>query len=429
MDENFPIPTNEEYRLSVVHDLQILDTPPEPEFDRLTRFASSHFGVPAALLTMMDTSRNWFKSTVGVEFCESSRQHAFCAYAIMQDEPLVILDTHKDPRFAQHALVVNEPHVRFYVGAPLMAAPGVRLGTLCIFGFEPRASFSEEERQMLKDLAAQAMSALIARKSLLQMSERLADVEGGGGGDAAEKARRRVLTIANHELRTPLNAILGFSEIMRGGKMSLNAIEDYANCIFSAGKSLERIIESVLTYSQLETGEVRLNEETFDIFEMITQVEQRVQLLRPNRKLALHVQKNCEDDLLIHADRLHTEQMISQLLDNAIKVTPDGGTVRLSVGLDGEDNLTITVADEGPGLSNPEFKLACQSFQKIGDLNDTRNDGLGIGLCVVTRLVEAHGGRLTLADNDEPGACIEMCLPYFRVRSVGDQSQARMLAS
>lgn len=133
-----PIPENEKERLAALHALLILDTPPEQRFDRITAFAASEFDVPIALISLVDESRQWFKSKFGLDVCETSRDLAFCAHALHSTEPLIVPDALEDERFFDNPAVTGAPHVRFYTGAPLVLPSGLIAGTLCIIDTQPR---------------------------------------------------------------------------------------------------------------------------------------------------------------------------------------------------------------------------------------------------------------------------------------------------
>ncbi|MHB1565165.1 MAG: putative bifunctional diguanylate cyclase/phosphodiesterase [Acidiferrobacter sp.] len=158
---------NESQRLAALHRLAILDTSPEERFDRITRLARQLFGVPMALISLIDGDRQWFKSKHGIDVCETPRDVSFCAHAILQDDAMVIPDARLDERFCGNPLVTGEPFIRFYAGKPLLDAEGHRLGTLCILDTCPR-QFGETHRQALRDLAAWAESEVSVIQSLRQ---------------------------------------------------------------------------------------------------------------------------------------------------------------------------------------------------------------------------------------------------------------------
>jgi len=133
-----PIPHNEAERLAALYELLILDTPPEERYDKIVAFAAAEFDVPIVLVSLLDTNRQWFKASVGTDVCETGRDISFCSHAVLQDDIMVVPDTLDDPRFADNPLVAKGPHIRFYAGAPLTMASGLRLGTLCLIDRQPR---------------------------------------------------------------------------------------------------------------------------------------------------------------------------------------------------------------------------------------------------------------------------------------------------
>ena len=158
---------NEKWRQEVLKKYAILDTPPEETFDRITRLAANLLSVPIALISLVDEKRQWFKSRVGLDATETPREHAFCAHAILQREPLIINDALSDARFWDNPLVTGELAIRFYAGAPLITAHGVTLGTVCCIDRQPR-EISDHQMLLLQDLAAITVELL--EKRLLQRS-------------------------------------------------------------------------------------------------------------------------------------------------------------------------------------------------------------------------------------------------------------------
>ena len=125
-------------RLAVLEAYQLLDTPPDPTLDTLTRLASRLIGVPVALVSLVDERRQWFKSRHGLEASETPREVAFCDHVVRSGEPMVVEDAMAYPRFRDNPLVTGQPHVRFYAGVPLQVPQGVVLCTLCAIDHQPR---------------------------------------------------------------------------------------------------------------------------------------------------------------------------------------------------------------------------------------------------------------------------------------------------
>ena len=154
-----PLPANETQRLRALRELNLLDTEPEERFDRITRLAARVLGVPIAYVTLVDENRQFMKSRYGSDMVQSSRDSAFCSHAILDNKQLVIPDAKMDDRFSDNPLVLDKPHIRFYIGSPIAAKDGSLVGTLCVIDRKPRIP-SEEDLAFLRDLALIAQSEL-----------------------------------------------------------------------------------------------------------------------------------------------------------------------------------------------------------------------------------------------------------------------------
>jgi diguanylate cyclase (GGDEF)-like protein len=154
-------PDNESTRIDTLRALNILDTNPEERFDRLTRLAKRLFGVPIALVSLVDADRQWFKSAQGLEVSETPRKTSLCGHAILGDDILTIADTTQDERFHDNPMVTGDPAIRFYAGVPLTVPNGSKIGTLCLIDREPR-TLSQEDRELLGDLGRMAEQELAA---------------------------------------------------------------------------------------------------------------------------------------------------------------------------------------------------------------------------------------------------------------------------
>ncbi len=149
-----PLPPDEIERLALLQSYCVLDTPPEPIFEDLTALAAKLFDVPIVLISLVDEHRQFFKSVVGLSITETSRKVSFCAYALLDDVPLIVPDACEDERFRENPLVTGEPFIRFYAGAPLVAEGGLKLGTFCIIDRKPRSDFESRHYEDLQRFAA-----------------------------------------------------------------------------------------------------------------------------------------------------------------------------------------------------------------------------------------------------------------------------------
>ena len=189
------IPLYESERLAALNRYKILDTLPEQEYDDLTQLAADICGTPIALISLVDRDRQWFKSRVGLEATETSRDISFCGHAVAEGAILNIPDTIKDVRFADNPLVIQDPKIRFYVGVPLTTPDRYTLGTLCVIDHQPR-ELSPKQIQQLQALGRLVMSQLELRLSV-EFSERQA---AEGALRKSEERLRLALRAANQGL-------------------------------------------------------------------------------------------------------------------------------------------------------------------------------------------------------------------------------------
>ena len=154
-----PIPTDESDRLSDLQALGILDTPREPRFDKITELVADVFDVPMVFLTLVDSERQWFKSTYGIDVEATPRDVGFCAHAMLEPQPMVVPNATEDARFADNPFVTGDFHLRFYAGVPLHGPKGKEFGALALVDTEPR-ELSPRQLGQLEKFAAIVQSEL-----------------------------------------------------------------------------------------------------------------------------------------------------------------------------------------------------------------------------------------------------------------------------
>ena len=166
----FPFTTREQRRLDALDSYKILDTAPEAAFDDIVTIASEICDVPMALISLVDSKRQWFKAAVGLEVSETPREVAFCAHAIQQESTFIVSDAAADERFSANPLVTGNPNLRFYAGTPLQTPDGEALGTLCVLDTRPR-NLTPHQDSALQALGRLVMQQLEFRKSLFKQRE------------------------------------------------------------------------------------------------------------------------------------------------------------------------------------------------------------------------------------------------------------------
>ncbi len=216
------IPDYEPERLAALQRLNLLDTESESRFDRITRLAQRLFQVPIALVSLVDSDRQWFKSKQGLDACETGRDISFCGHAILGSGIFEIPDATQDTRFADNPLVTGAPDIRFYAGAPLQSADGFNIGTLCLIDTQPR-HLTDEQRQDLLELAGivseecnrqllQEQSALI-----LQEQQRIDVIARAQSTFISSNNKRAAFEVMLNDLLTLTGSEYGFiGEVLRG---------------------------------------------------------------------------------------------------------------------------------------------------------------------------------------------------------------------
>jgi len=194
-------PENEAARLRHLRSLRVLDTLPEERFDRLTRLAKRIFGVPIALVSLVDANRQWFKSSQGLDATETPRDISFCGHAILADNIFQIPDARTDERFADNPLVTGAPGIRFYAGRPLSVGDDMRVGTLCLIDVKPR-DFSDEDQALLQDLAH------MVEEELLSLHTATMDSLTGLSNRRGFEILSRMVLESSQRLRQPVTLLM-----------------------------------------------------------------------------------------------------------------------------------------------------------------------------------------------------------------------------
>jgi two-component system, cell cycle sensor histidine kinase PleC len=235
--------------------------------------------------------------------------------------------------------------------------------------------------------------------------------------EAANKAKSRFLATMSHELRTPLNAIMGFSEVMEKellGAIGNDTYREYARNIYSSGNHLLHIINEILDLSRIEAGRYELHEETIRLSDIAEDCERLVNI-RAEAK-GLHIIEDFAPDLpQVWADPRAMRQICLNLLSNALKFTPKGGRITLSVAHSPDGGQMLSVRDTGPGIPKDEIPRVLQAFGQGSLAHESAEGGTGLGLPIVQNLIQLHGGTFDLQSELRKGTEVTVTLPRQRV--------------
>ncbi len=255
----------------------------------------------------------------------------------------------------------------------------------------------EEKRALIRRLEAALHDATAARKR----------------AETASRAKSQFLANMSHELRTPLNAVLGFSEVIRDrlfGDTDIARYSEYAANIHASGHHLLGLINDVLDLSKIEAGKLELAPERFDLAHDMGEVLYLVepQAAHKNIRLVCNVPKELE----VFADKRALRQIAVNLLANAVKFTPPGGTVTLNLRKDAKGDVALSVGDTGIGIRPEDMERVLDTFgQGRHDIAPSDEHGTGLGLAIAKSLIEAHGGRIGIESEVAEGTTVTVVLP------------------
>lgn len=391
------IPPNEAERMELIRQLDILDTESEEIYDGITYIASAICKVPVSTVTIIDENRQWFKSIIGGNGKENPRIYSFCAHAILGNEILEVPDSQADDRFRDNPLVIGDPYVRFYAGTPLELKDGLKVGTLCVIDHKPN-KLNEQQLKALHYLGLQVTK-------LLDLRLKVKEVEVLRSNDAT------IVNMLTHELRNPLTSISGYLSLTALSKEKYND-SNYDIVIEKCLKNVDRmllIVNEFLNYSHWKDG----------FWSLKTQKNDINACLRDSAALAKGYLEKCKVRIELNLDegipRCEFDydailSVLENLISNAAKYSPEGGNIILSSEV--LDNyIKIKVQDFGYGI--PE-KHRDKVFKPFGVCNQENRAGIkssGLGLSIVKKIIDKHGGVLNFDTAENEGTTFYFTLP------------------
>lgn len=402
-----PLPKNETARLSALKGLEILDTPEEEMFDEITRLASMICNAPISLVSLIDETRQWFKSHHGLTARETPRSIAFCSHAILGDEVFVVPNAKEDDRFKNNPLVDEAPNVIFYAGIPLALDDQIKLGTLCVIDNKPR-ELNEKQIQMLRLLGKQTVRLLQMRKATERLEiEKLA-------AQRATAAKRDFIAAISHDIRNPLNSLLGMSEMIREADLSPTVL-GYVDHIRNAGEVILHLVNDTIEISRLEENASVTNNEWFELYQCLHILDSFFIAETKRKQIEFKLNNQVNQNIILHSDKRKIEKVFWNLTANAVKFTNKGAvtfSVHLEIKTKDEGILHIEVSDTGPGIS-PEVKD--KLFQKYNQFvpEGCGISGSGLGLSIVKLSLQELKGEVEVESTLGEGSLFKVKIPIL----------------
>jgi signal transduction histidine kinase len=324
------------------------------------------------------------------------------ARAMLTRSIVHIADVREDPEYALQA-VSQAAEFRSILAVPMLH-DGKPIGAITVAG--PEATpFPDKQVALLKTFADQAVIAVENVRLFTEIQDKTQQLE------IANRHKSEFLANMSHELRTPLNAVIGFSEVLierMFGEVNPKQ-EEYLQDILSSGKHLLSLINDILDLSKIEAGRMELEAQPFDLpsalDNALTLIKERA--ARNSIALDVHVDPRIGEIL---ADERKIKQVLLNLLSNAVKFTPEGGKITMSAVMNGT-SVEISVADTGIGIAAEDQEKVFEEFRQVGDDYARKREGTGLGLALARRLVELHGGTLSLQSELGKGSTFTFTIP------------------
>ncbi len=384
----------EKERIQSLKKYDILDTPPDGSFDRITKLAAKLLNVPIAIVTLVDTDRIWFKSRYGLDVQQIGRDPGLCASAILSDDLYEVDDALTDSRTLANPLVASEFGLRFYAAVPLKVRDGHNLGTLCVIDKQPR-HLTDTQKETLQYLAD-----ILIDQLELRLSARTAIYQ-----------QNQVLSIAAHDLKNPLTTLTVWAELARDAKNDPEQLDSMLDKIKESGEKMNRLINDLLESARKEAGKVQLRFAATDLADVVERVVTTNQVLANNKKIKLHYHVEARPNVNADEDRL--TEIADNLINNAIKYSPKEKNIFITVSEENERGI-LHVRDEGQGFTEADKGNLYQRFVKLSSHPTGGESSTGLGLSIVKSLVEAHHGTIIAkSDGKNKGATFIIELPVL----------------
>jgi signal transduction histidine kinase len=394
------LPENETARLAALYSLDVLDSPPEQDFDDIVALAAAVCGVPLSLVSLIDVDRQFVLARSGHDLTGTPLDMSFCAHAILGKDLLVVPDTREDARFRDNPVVVAGGN-RFYAGAPLITTEGYALGTLCVVDAEPRR-LDVEQLQALRALARQVTSQLELRRYAVALANTTARLQ------ELERRKDELAGLVGGELRPTLRLMSSYLDRLgRTGYHDAEMADLVGRATSAHVRGLRDLLDHLTSMADAGAGNDTLHMREIDLTRLTQRAVEAVRPIAATKQIWI-LNHAGGPSMPIIADPVRLEQVIMHLLFAAVKYTPPGGRVR--VGTEIESGPTIRLDDmDMPSGARPEL-FPHLYYGAIANPVDC--PGPDHGLAVAKRILDAHHATVALSDRPGDGTSLHVVFPF-----------------
>ncbi len=386
------IPANEKSRLEALKSYDILDTPPEDEYDEIVRLAALICGTTISTVTLIDEKRQWFKARLGLDAQEGHRDISFCAHAVGNSKPLIVPDTMEDARFVDNPYVTGAPDIRFYAGVPLITDEGHALGTLCVIDPTPR-QLTAEQLEALTILSNQVVKQMNLRKRLVSFAR-------------SHEANTRLLSVISHDIQSPLKSLRGLITLVEEYGLSAEEFKSHLPEVKAKINSVSELLSQLLEWSssQLDRNLSRTK------VMLRNAVDETIKL-----NYSAFSQKNnqvinkVDASLAVLGDEHMVAFLLRNLLLNANKFS-QSSSIEVSA-LPKRNMVEICVRDHGVGIPPERISTLFSWDHRQSTKGTTGEKGSGFALLISKEFVEKSGGEMRVESEPGKGTSFYFTLP------------------
>lgn len=396
-------------RLDALLATGLLDTPPEEEFDRFTRFAARIVGAPVALVSLVDGERQFFKSALGLgepwaTKRETPLSHSFCKHVVADASPLVIGDAREHPELRDN-LAIRDLGVIAYLGMPLVTMEGRALGSFCAIDTTPR-QWTPEDISAMRELAEMVMERIELRLAAKRLQEDYIALR------TLEMHRDELVHMLVHDLRNPLTSIImGMETLVRAPGLS-DKDRAFGGVATRGGLKLLEMINTILDVSKAEAGRMTLDLADASVPALVATACEQLESMAAARTVSLKAEV-APGLAPLRADAEKLRRVLVNLIANAIQHSRGGGQVSVRAEPDpGCGGVRFVITDAGYGIAPEAFD---RIFEKFGQTGGRKIKGVvstGLGLPFARMVVETHGGRISVESELGRGTAFSVALPY-----------------
>ncbi|GGL40443.1 GAF domain-containing sensor histidine kinase [Planomonospora parontospora] len=387
-------------RVRELDELNALESLLEPDFQAIAISAAHVCRAPIALVNLVAEDRQYVKGRAGTDLTGVNPPVPFCDHTVAGCELLEVPDAAADPRFRDTPIVTGPPHIRSYTGVPLITGQGNALGTVCVMDHRPRR-LDAAQHQALHTLATHAATLIELHGRAHQTEEVLRRLH------ALEQLKNQFLRSVNHELRTPLTAIRSYLELAQDGDLDTATTRRFLQGIERSSERMLRLVNALLLMASLKAQTATFTPARIDLAELARQTVERSAPAAELKQLVLNL--HAPGPVVVWADAERLGNALLQVLDNAIKFTSRGGAIDVVVVAGPAPGVEIH--DTGVGVESEDLRRVFEEFYRTPQAEEQAVEGAGIGLSIVEKIMEMHGGTARMEKERHEGVCVHLTLP------------------